>query len=103
MRELLTGLLQDATAGEPMGGLRWTHKTTRNLAAALTRRGVPVGHVTVARLLRAQKYSLRSNRKRLGGKRTPTVTGSSACWGVGDGDSSGKDGRSSAWIRRKRS
>ena len=54
-----------------MGGLRWTHKTTRNLAAALTRRGVPVGHVTVARLLRAQKYSLRSNRKRLGGKRDP--------------------------------
>ncbi len=71
MRELLTGLLQDATAGEPMGGLRWTHKTTRNLAAALTRRGVPVGHVTVARLLRAQKYSLRSNRKRLGGKKDP--------------------------------
>lgn len=54
-----------------MGGLRWTHKTTRNLAAALTRHGVQVGHVTVARLLRAQKYSLRSNRKRLGGKKDP--------------------------------
>ena len=64
-------LLRDATAGDPMGGLRWTHKTTRNLAAALTRRGVAVGHVTVARLLRAQKYSLRSNRKRLGGKKDP--------------------------------
>lgn len=71
MRELLKALLQDATAGEPMGGLHWTHKTTRNLAAALTRRGVPVGHVTVARLLRSQKYSLRSNRKRLGGKKDP--------------------------------
>jgi hypothetical protein len=68
---LLKGLLRDATAGDPMGGLRWTHKTTRNLAAALTRRGVQVGHVTVARLLRAQKYSLRSNRKRLGGKKDP--------------------------------
>lgn len=71
MRELLKGLLRDATAGDPMGGLRWTHKTTRSLAAALTRRGVQVGHVTVARLLRAQKYSLRSNRKRLGGKKDP--------------------------------
>ena len=71
MQELLKGLLRDATAGDPMGGLRWTHKTTRNLAAALTRRGVQVGHVTVARLLRAQKYSLQSNRKRLGGKKDP--------------------------------
>lgn len=71
MRELLKDLLRDATAGDPMGGLRWTHKTTRKLAAALRRRGVQVGHVTVARLLRAQKYSLRSNRKRLGGKKEP--------------------------------
>jgi len=54
-----------------MGGLRWTHKTTRNLAAALRRRGVQVVHVTVARLLRAQKCSLRSNRKRLGGTKDP--------------------------------
>jgi len=72
VRELLRELLRDATAGDPMGGLRWTHKTTRKLAAALTRRGVRVGHVTVARLLRAQKYSLRSNRKRLGGKKDPS-------------------------------
>lgn len=52
-----------------MGGLRWTHKTTRKLAAELRRRGYRVGHVTVARLLRAQRYSLRANRKRLAGKR----------------------------------
>jgi len=68
---LLKELLRDATAGDPMGGLRWTHRTTRKLAAALKRRGVQASHVTVARLLRAQKYSLRSNRKRLGGKRDP--------------------------------
>lgn len=48
-----------------MGGLRWTHKTTRNLATALNRRGIEITHVTVARLLREQKYSLRTNRKRL--------------------------------------
>jgi hypothetical protein len=41
------------------------------LAAALRRRGVQASHVTVARLLRAQRYSLRSNRKRLGGKKDP--------------------------------
>jgi hypothetical protein len=71
VRELLKELLRDATAGDPMGGLRWTHKTTRKLAAAFRRRGVQASHVTVARLLRAQKYSLRSNRKRLGGKQDP--------------------------------
>jgi hypothetical protein len=29
-----------------MGGLRWTHKATRNLADALTQRGVAITHVT---------------------------------------------------------
>lgn len=48
-----------------MGGLRWTHKTTRNLAVALEQRGIDVCHVTVGRLLREMKYSLRTNRKRL--------------------------------------
>lgn len=46
-----------------MGGLRWTHKTSRNLAKELTRKGSKVGHVTVLRLLRKQKYSPRTNRK----------------------------------------
>ena len=48
-----------------MGGLRWTHKTTRNLAAVLKRRRVDISHVTVGRLLHEMKYSLRTNRKRL--------------------------------------
>jgi hypothetical protein len=61
----LKELLKDSTAGDPMGGLRWTHKTTRNLAAALNRRGVAISHVTVGRLLHEMKYSLRTNRKRL--------------------------------------
>ncbi len=47
-----------------MGGLRWTHKATRNLADTLTKRGVTITHVTVGRLLREMKYSLRTNRKR---------------------------------------
>jgi hypothetical protein len=67
----LNKLLKDATAGDPMGGLRWTHKTTRNLAAELRRGGVPISHSTVARLLKEQKYSLRTNRKRLAGTRDP--------------------------------
>src|SRR5207253_9040725 len=41
----------DATAGDPVSGLRWTHKTTRKLAAALRRQGFLVSHTTIARLL----------------------------------------------------
>lgn len=37
----------------------------------LGRRGVAVSHCTVARLLKEQKYSLRTNRKRLAGTRDP--------------------------------
>lgn len=59
----LDELLRDSTAGDPMGGLRWTHKTSRNLANELTCKGIKVGHVTVLRLLRLRKYSPRTNRK----------------------------------------
>jgi Rhodopirellula transposase DDE domain/HTH-like domain len=45
--------------------LRWTHKSTRKLAAELQRQGFPVSHATIARLLRQSGYSLRTNRKRL--------------------------------------
>jgi hypothetical protein len=55
----------DETAGDPITGLRWTHKTTRKLAEELSRHGFQVSHTTVARLLRWDAYSLRTNRKRL--------------------------------------
>lgn len=62
-------VLQDATAGSPMGGLRWTHKSTRKVAGELRRRGFSIGHATAGRLLKARGFSLRANRKRLAGKR----------------------------------
>ena len=54
-----------------MGGLRWTHKTTRKLAAELRRRGIPISHTSVVGLLKAQDYSLRTNRKLLAGTDDP--------------------------------
>ena len=57
--------MRDDTAGDPVTGLRWTHKTTRKVAAHLRRQGFPVSHTTVARLLRQCGYSLRTNRKLL--------------------------------------
>jgi DNA-binding phage protein len=69
--DALEDLLRDAVAGDPMTGLKWTHKSIRKLCAALRRRRLPCGHNLVARLLHAQKFSLRTNRKRLAGIHDP--------------------------------
>lgn len=67
----LAELLRDATAGDPVTGLRWTHRSLRNLAKALCRRGLPVSANTLARLLRQDGFSLRTCRKRLAKLRDP--------------------------------
>lgn len=59
----LSDLLQDATAGDPIGGSKWTRKSLRRLVKELRRQKFKVSHETVRRLLAAQDYSLRRNRK----------------------------------------
>lgn len=63
--------MRDATAGDPMRGLKWTKKTSRKLSRALKRRGYKVGPDTVRRLLHQRGYVLRANRKRLSRKQDP--------------------------------
>jgi hypothetical protein len=67
---VLDDLVRDATAGDPVKGLKWTKKTSRKLSRVLKRR-YRVGPDTVRRLLRQRKYVLRANRKRLNRKRDP--------------------------------
>src|SRR5207302_1063010 len=59
----LETLVDPATRGDPQSPLRWTCKSTRNLAEALAGQGHHVSHQTVARLLRAMDYNLQVNRK----------------------------------------
>jgi hypothetical protein len=59
----LERLTEPATRGDPESPLRWICKSTRNLAAQLTRQKHPVSHEKVAQLLRGQGFSLQSNRK----------------------------------------
>jgi hypothetical protein len=59
----LERLVDPATRGDPMSPLRWTCKSTSQLAGELTRQGHPVSPRTVGRLLKADGYSLQSNRK----------------------------------------
>lgn len=65
----LDKLLQDATAGDPMTGLKWTRKTSRKLAKELKRHGFQVEHSTIPRLARLLGYTLRVNHKRLSRKK----------------------------------
>jgi len=59
----LERLIDPATRGDPESPLRWICKSTRTLAAQLTRQKHPISHEKVAQLLRDQNYSLQSNRK----------------------------------------
>ena len=56
--------LEDATAGDPITGLKWIRKSLATLTRELQQK-FQVGHSTVARLLKRQGYALRGNRKRL--------------------------------------
>ena len=59
----LESLVEPVTRGDPMSPLRWTCKSTRQLAAALGQKGHRVSYQTVAELLHALGYSLQGNRK----------------------------------------
>jgi len=67
----LEELLVDVTAGDPITGLKWTHRSLRNLKKALRRRGIKLSANTIARLLRDRDFALRTNRKRLAGTHDP--------------------------------
>lgn len=54
-----------------MSPLRWTCKSTRTLAAELSRQGFAVSANTAGRLLRECGYSLQANRKTIEGKQHP--------------------------------
>jgi hypothetical protein len=59
----LERLVDPVTRGDPQSPLRWTCKSTAQLARELTRQGHPVSPRTVGRLLKASGYSLQGNRK----------------------------------------
>ena len=61
--EALESLVEPTARGDPESALRWTCKSTSNLAAELKRRGFQVGPRTVARELKEQDFNLQANRK----------------------------------------
>ena len=67
----LEALVEPVTRGDPMSPLRWTCKSTRQLAAELVRQGHQVSYKTVAELLHALDYSLQGTRKTKEGANHP--------------------------------
>jgi transposase len=61
--ESLEWLVDPTTRGDPMSPLRWTCKSTHELAQALTAQGHELSPRTVGRLLNEAGFSLQSNRK----------------------------------------
>lgn len=55
--------MQHDTAGDPISGVRWTHRTPDKIAQLLQQHGIAVCANTVARLLHSMKFSLRVNHK----------------------------------------
>ena len=69
--ECLDALIDPGTRGDPESPLRWTTKSTRNLARELTGMGYAISHSVVAKILRSAGYSLQGTRKTLEGKQHP--------------------------------
>jgi hypothetical protein len=67
----LDALVDPATRGDPESPLRWTCKSTRQIADTLTTAGHPVSDRTAAALLRRAGYSLQANAKTREGRQHP--------------------------------
>lgn len=61
--ELLEGLIEPTTRGDPESPLRWTCKSLRELSEELGRLGVKASHTSIGGLLESLGYSLQANSK----------------------------------------
>jgi hypothetical protein len=75
LTEALDRLIDPTARGSPTGPLRWTCKSTRQLADALRTQGFVIGASAVRQRLAALGYSLQANRKTREGKQHPDRDG----------------------------
>jgi len=67
----IESIVDEETRGDPETHLRWTCKSVRNIADALSRSGIVVSYRTVNRLLHEMEFSLKGNKKTKEGKSHP--------------------------------
>lgn len=61
--EAMENLIDPGTRGDPESPLKWVIKSTRTIAAELTKKKHPISHTKIAQFLHKQNYSLQGNRK----------------------------------------
>ena len=66
----LDEVMVEETAGDPISGLKWTHKSLGKIQTALDSEGYPLSPPTISRLLQDRDYSLQVNHKRIAGKQS---------------------------------
>ena len=59
----IENILEENTAGDPMGKLKWTNKSTYTIAHELKKRDQNISEVTVGRIIKQLGYSLQANVK----------------------------------------
>lgn len=69
--KVLDEVMEEETAGDPISGLKWTHKSLRKIQTALNKAGYGISPPTISRLLQQSDYSLQVNHKRIAGKQFP--------------------------------
>jgi hypothetical protein len=73
--EAIDALVDPVSRGDPESALRWTCKSTRQLASGATVAGHPVSHVRVGEVLHGLGYNLQANAKTREGKQHPDRDG----------------------------
>lgn len=63
--------MEHDTAGDPVTGLKWTHRTPEKIAQRLSELGFPICANSVARLLHNMNFTLRVNHKELATTSSP--------------------------------
>jgi hypothetical protein len=64
--QLLSELMKEDTAGDPMSKQKWSRKDTRELSEQMGQRGISISPNTVGKVLKDNDYSLCVNRKSIG-------------------------------------
>lgn len=71
LAQALENILAATTLGDPQTGVRWTTKSTRNVAATLSHAEHAISHQSVATRMRRMGYSLQGNKKNIEGRQHP--------------------------------
>ena len=100
--EALDELVHPETRGSPMSALRWTLKSTYELARELTGQGFKVSAELVRRLLHQMGYSLQAPAKKIAGASSAEQTHPAQKTVAADGVPAGKQGVAAEKARDKK-